>query len=295
MTLLISANDLSDNDEINNEIWKLSGHAQIAIQTPKRKWLPGEVGAQQVMCGSRVLPWVPDTVGSLATESGGVLVVGMAYAGFIRRNDSIRETGVVSADSYAACSSARDFADMFVRSVIPKYAYYKNVLAALPDEVSPSMVALTELCRANLVKVGRESDTSSGVEREPRRYFSKYVEHPAQQRWHKQRILSSQGGLIVAVGHVAEHGVLRILRNVLGCSIETSGRDVVNFARRSGARSWPMAYAHNARKVDDWTRTRDWWVASVAARQWHVVTLPHTSEVPVHALHVARLREAWQT
>ena len=288
----LRAEDLAEHDAINEDIWSRSAGVQASIQPPRSFWAVGQVGAQQAMCGDRALPWVPDLVGAELDASGSVLVVGMTYAGFIRRAGHGR--GLLSPAAYGNCLTAREFCARFVNTVVLRYRYYQHVLDALPAEVGPRRVGFTDLCQACFVKVGATGDSSSSVERADPALFSRYVEHPEQQRWHVQRIKGTGAGVPIALGHVAEHGLLRLLRDCIGCSIKTSGRADVAFTRRSGAASWPNAYAHNDRKIGTWATTADWWEAAGPLGRWNVVTVPHTSENPLEAVHAARIRRAWE-
>lgn len=286
----IAASSLAPGDAINEEIWTQSAALQAAMQPPRAGWAAGEVGAQQSMCGESALPWVPDLVGCELASPSAVLFVGMSYAGFIRRSG--RRNGLIPPEDYLAASAA-EFADRFAEVVVPRYPYYQHLLDALPADVATAQVAFTDLCRACFVKVGRKDDSNSSVERADKALFSRYVDHPDQQRWHQRRILGSGARLLVAVGHVAEHGLLRLLRDGLGCEVRC-GAGRVEFSRRSAAHSWPTAYAHDRRQIGAWASTNDWWEAVSAGRRWNVVTVPHTSESPLDAVHIDRIRRAWE-
>lgn len=288
----LGVDDLAPVDDINEEIWVRSADVQAELQAPRSNWRVGEVGAQQSMCGTRALAWVPDLVGADLNAPGSMLVVGMSYAGFIRRPGSDR--GTLTADEYTGCQTAAAFTSRFTRLVVPKYRYYRNLLDALPAEVTARRVGFTDLCRACFIEVGPTGDTSSGVERADKSLFSRYVEHPHQQRWHRQRILRSGARVLIAVGHVAEHGLLRLLRDGLGCTVRSSVASNIQFTRRSNSDSWPIAYAHSDRKIAAWAATGDWWEAASPERRWQVVTVPHTSESPLARVHVERIRRAWE-
>lgn len=287
----LTATHLAGEDALNEEIWRRSRALQREVQAPRRRWAVGEVGAQQAMCGDEALPWVPDLVGARFGEPGSVLVVGMAYSGFVRRPTHPR--GQLDPSVYANCASAADFCATFARRVVPAYRYYGHLMAALPAEVGASRVAFSDLCRVALVKVGARGDSSSGVERADRALFCRYADHPANLGWHRQRLGAAQPAVVVALGHVAEHGLLRLLRNDLGCDIVTTGPRPVAFSRKSGATTWPTAYAADQRQIGTWADTRDWWRAEVKRGRWNVVTIPHTSETPVAPVHAERIRRAW--
>jgi hypothetical protein len=283
--------DLAAHDALNEAIWSESPHVQASIQEARSDWLEGQVGAQQAMCGIHPLPWVPDLVGADSQRPGSVVVVGMAYSGFVRRVG--RSRGELPADRYRNHKSAAAFCAEFARSVVPAYPYYGNLLAALPAQVGPRRVVFTDLCRVALVRVGAKGDSSSGIERADRALYCRYAEHPLNQRWHERRLVESRAHVIVALGHVAEHGLLRLLRDRLGCAVEATGDSRVRFTRRSGSLTWCTAYAHDDRQVGTWAGTRDWWRAAGPRGRWAIVTIPHTSESEVQPEHVERIRRAW--
>jgi len=287
----LTAAHLAGHDALNEEIWHRSPAVQSEIQPSRRRWNVGEVGAQQAMCGAEALPWVPDLVGAQFGQPGSVLVMGMAYSGFVRRPTHSR--GELDPAAYARCSSAADFCATFARRVVPAYHYYGNLLDALPAETGPRRVAFTDLCRVALVKVGTRGDSSRGVERADRAMFCRYADEPANLDWHRRRLRAAQPAVVVALGHVAEHGLLRLLRDDLGCDIATTGPRPVAFSRKSGATTWPTAYAADQRQIGTWEHTRDWWRAEGKFGRWNVVTIPHTSETPVAPVHAERIRRAW--
>jgi len=158
--------DLAGHDPLNEAIWSESPRVQTSIQEARSDWQEGQVGAQQAMCGIQPLPWVPDLVGADTHHPGSVVVVGMAYSGFVRRAG--RSRGELPADRYRTSKSAAAFCAEFARSVVPAYRYYGNLLAALPSQVGPRRVVFTDLCRVALVRVGAKGDSSSGIERAER-------------------------------------------------------------------------------------------------------------------------------
>jgi hypothetical protein len=85
--------DVAIQDELNAEIWAKSPKVQGDIQTPLELGHEGAVGAQQAMIedgllpgvtSAKILPWVPDLVGAGWAQPDALLVVGSAYAGFIK-------------------------------------------------------------------------------------------------------------------------------------------------------------------------------------------------------------------
>src|SRR4051794_21754424 len=92
-----AASTLNVDDEVNDGIWSQSIAVQKEIQPPDDLLIRDDtpIGAQQAMvdpdpdCISpigdgTILPWVPDLVGSKWDDSDSLIIVGTAYAGFIR-------------------------------------------------------------------------------------------------------------------------------------------------------------------------------------------------------------------
>src|SRR4051794_22742304 len=108
--------DVASGDDLNAEMWHRSPTVQRLIQPPRDLEHDGAVGAQQAMLEDdsvpgvtreTVLPWVPDLLGAGWRRSDAVLVVGSAYAGFIRGLS--RRSRSLPLSEYASASSADEF------------------------------------------------------------------------------------------------------------------------------------------------------------------------------------------
>src|SRR5208283_2077137 len=83
-------NDLELADPLNQVIWENSAAVQLEIGPPERLRAVSSIGAQQAMIegsaysGVPCLPWVPDVLMPDWKAQSSILIVGSAYAGFIR-------------------------------------------------------------------------------------------------------------------------------------------------------------------------------------------------------------------
>jgi hypothetical protein len=79
-------------DEINDSIWKESPKRQVDLAREFRVTMLGDIGGQQAMFDeghqpggpTNPLPWVPDLVGKNSDGENAVMIVGSAYAPFVR-------------------------------------------------------------------------------------------------------------------------------------------------------------------------------------------------------------------
>ena len=200
---------LDMEDRLNAAIWAQSPAVQELIQPYRSDWEVGEVGAQQAMHAPSRLPWVPDIVGQEWRSPSAVAVIGSAYGPFIRNAHGSHEMSVHDYD----CAAVSDFQDRFVRQVVGTRTYYAKV-AALLGHILPdaSHLALFDLCRVAFVRCGNPRDSGGdGVVNSAHELFSRYVEDSVPRNWLWRRLNESEAGTIVALGTVAEHGVLRLL------------------------------------------------------------------------------------
>lgn len=117
------------HDEINDDIWRDSPAVQRSVQPPEVLGAPGAVGAQQAMIdGDDVLPWVPDLIGSNWRNKNALIIVGSAYAGFIREFSGRGATMPLS--DYRTARTWQDFQERFVATVVhPDVNYYRRLTA----------------------------------------------------------------------------------------------------------------------------------------------------------------------
>lgn len=216
-------------DTINADIWTRSQQLQREIQPPAQLIAPGSVGPQQSMVerdealgidADAVLPWVPDIVGKDADGDRAVLVFGAAYAGFIHEYSG-RDACLPLAD-YVEAAKRGDgdgwaaFQRLFLDKVVkPDGAYYSKLASLLASAgVSANRIVLSDLCPNSIVKRtiinNRRQDDSSQPGKGRASVFCKYVEHQTVADWTWRRITESRAERIIALGHIAEHGLLRL-------------------------------------------------------------------------------------
>lgn len=203
---------LNLGDELNREIWARSPQIQIG-----EIGLPIRYGAQQAMIGSgAVLPWPPDMVGKSCSESGRLIVCGSAYAGFISPF-SERNGHSVSVNEYRQ-ATVEEFQRIFLDNVVRGGDRYYRVLEALLKEISAlDRTLVLDLCRVSFVEKGNpnsvridKSGDSVVTTEGARAIFESYVGAPTPSTWLWRRLSGEFGNRILALGSIAEHGLLRL-------------------------------------------------------------------------------------
>lgn len=291
--------DLSD--PINAEIWENSPQLQHAIQTPAALAPVGAFGAQQAMFEaphqafwdnlqpSGILPWVPDLVGKRWKKKDAVFVVGSAYAGFI--DEYSGRDAAMNLCCYASANSASAFQERFLKNVVrPDQAYYSR-LATLFDGIrTMDALCVMDLCRASFVLRGLRDglpgnwdqggdavvkDSAAGP---PPHIFQQYVDQNS--NWTLKRFMQSKASKIVALGSIAEHGVLRLFQNY-GFTIQEQGFVLQPPVPANGNAAWVNNYAEQGRKLGYWLQHSTWWsIISPDAghRTFHLLPIYHPSK-----------------
>lgn len=289
--------DLSD--PINADIWARSPQLQQGIKGPTALAAEGAFGAQQAMLEPAdhavwhnlqtpgVLPWVPDLVGAHRKEGKSLLVVGLAYAGFIKEY-SKRKAAMDLVD-YANAATVVEFQERYIQKVVcPDHAYYRKLaeLATLSGCVA-SNLCLTDLCRASLVKrvgagVTRKDDSKERnytASKSGRSDFDRYL---VQNRdWTRSRLTGKDKQHVVTLGRCAELGLLRILLSddwLASPSVKQQG----DHSFDAGV----VAMAKSLSKGPDWLNhslgslPRIWNVTGALdgkAHEWTLIAIPHPS------------------
>jgi hypothetical protein len=122
--------DLEGADPLNQVIWDESVAVQLQIGPPDQLRAVNSIGAQQAMIEGAAyshipcLPWVPDLLVTDWKAASAILVVGSAYAGFIREYSG--GNGMPLAEYARAYDkgSVKLFIDSFKNNVIANWAYY---------------------------------------------------------------------------------------------------------------------------------------------------------------------------
>lgn len=268
------------DDVLNIEIWQKSPKMQADMLAEGIQ----KIDAQQAMVSRTPLPWVPDLLGRDWLSPNAVMIVGSSYAGFVAEFSKRSGNGAqatISLKEYADTANEQSperFQRCFLRSVVePDIGYYGRLQRLIQDIYKPSEVSLLDLCRASFVErkemktrfVHKSGD--SVVKKSPAR-FQEYLDRNAD--WTYQRILRSKSNCIVALGTIAEHGLLRLFVNR---GMEVQPKWVPKNRELLGA--WVNDYAHQERNLSYWIRKLDWWrVADPKSnRAWNVLPVYHPS------------------
>lgn len=216
-----SLENLDLDDPLNVEIWDRSTGEQEQIQPYRSDWQIGDVGAQQAMRFPYRLPWVPDPVGRDWRSHDAMLIVGSVYGPFIGGDGRKHE---ILPFEYAVESCAK-FGRVFFEKVIRHREFYTRV-GELAESVVGSCrsVAVFELCRVAFVRRAEGCDKGDdGVAVANPELFTRYVESPKQNDWLWRRVVGSEASTILALGTIAEHGLLRLFtRNLSDTLISDS-------------------------------------------------------------------------
>jgi hypothetical protein len=282
-------------DPINEEIWKKSQKLQTTVQSWQDLQSAGSVGAQQAMFGRAVLPWVPDLVGQASHKPEGVIVCGSAYAGFIHEC-STRRCGLPFS-RYANARSVAEFQRDFLECVVSTdQSYYDAVrqLLCIGNWKSEQLL-LTDLCRVSFVCRGsderRKDRSGDRIARSQPEVFQRYVDATAGWTW--RRFGQSQASCILALGTIAEHGLLRLFTRDAMTVRSVSDRKDWSFL--SGHRGgWVSKYADANRKLGYWLSKSDYWIIEGKIngheRVLHLLPVRHPARCPDYSCYQKTLK-----
>ncbi len=237
------------DDHLNEEIWSRSIGVQRRIQGPEEICEEGRFGSQQAMVdGQVVLPWPPDLLGFNWSKPGSLLIIGSAYAGFIREFSG-RPASMLLCD-YDEKLSWQGFQERFLRDVVAKDRVYYGGLATLLADVLPvKTIATFDLCRASFVRRRRQGGKGDaqgdGVVRDGANVYWRYFEDPARAEpsdWIWRRVVTSRASAVVVLGSIAEHGFLRLARRRC-LSIEVAREGSVDISTELNNGKWVADYA----------------------------------------------------
>ena len=296
------------NDKINAEIWADSPQLQQGIHPPLALEAAGAFGAQQAMIEladrvfwdnlqpPSILPWVPDLVGKRWKKKDAVFVVGSAYAGFIKEYST--RTAAMNLCCYATANSATQFQERFLQDVVqPDSDYYGKLELLVQPYLYASQLCLMDLCRASFVKRGnrvtrRPMDTSKEPNRGPAwNNYLAYAQHVQSDDWTWRRLTESKTEKIVALGSIAEHGILQLFGRNLNPGFTIIDRDGAPLDLPD---FWNRTYAHPGRNLGYWLNEDDWWIVQGQVggekRRWRVLPIYHPSRVESYDPLYARTR-----
>lgn len=284
-----------DNDQINAEIWRKSPELQREIQRPDQLSALGAVGAQQAMLDENhtlginvddVLPWVPDIVGKDSGKENSLLIFGAAYAGFIYEYSS--RPACIPLCEYVKAVKDQDMAyfqkQFLDRVVAPDSSYYGKIESLMQAvQIKSSQIVLSDLCPCSIVKrqikKGQRKDDSKQPSKERAKIFCEYVENPQVQKWTADRILKSKSRHIIALGHIAEHGLLRLFSRMDAKFF--NGNQPFNLQTNIAPPwKWVDQYAdHPNRKLKFWIANNTWWTIRKGERDWRLLPIYHPASV----------------
>ena len=281
--------NLSD-DQINTEIWQKSREIQRTIQCPSQLIAPGAVGPQQAMLDAEpilgitsddVLPWVPDIVGKDSDNKQGLLIFGAAYAGFIEEYSP--RPACMPLSEYVKSVKHQDmnyFQKKFLEKIVaPDRNYYGKIKYLLQAvNIKSSQIVLSDLCPCSIVKRqiknGKRNDDSKQPSRDRARIFCQYVDNPKIQKWTENRVLKSNSRHIIALGHIAEHGLLRLFSR-MGATIFDGNRPFTLRTNLSKTWEWVNQYADPKRNLGFWIANNTWWTIRIGNSVWRLLPIYH--------------------
>jgi hypothetical protein len=313
------ADHVDGTDSVNEQLWATSVNVQHAIQEPNEISRAGDIGAQQAMLRpgickgideDSVLPWVPDIVGREWRSQDAVLVVGTAYAGFISEFSGRHQKNTIGLGEYHDLASrpVGVFQARFIETVInDDPTFYNRVSALLDGSVDPVKMALFDLCRASFMLRAEGDLWRKDISKErwtvcvKPEIYSEYVEWIADpegeelgpRAWTWARIRDSEARRIIALGRVAEYGILRALKwNLTDFKVHLKSNPDASAELTLSERGWAGGYANPSINLRHWyppstnqelegPEKVDWWCVTGSAngrtRAWFVLTVYHPS------------------
>jgi len=198
----------NDDDRVNCRVWLESRQIQQRLADLSPLDRAGSIGGQQAMLptgGS--LPWVPDLVGNNSDGHDAVMIIGSAYAPFVRGFSGKGRNGKMEIGEYRGAQKWSDFTKVFLdRIVRPDSSYYRRINAMFcsgGNEFSWGKVILTDWCRASFVKRGEVPKTGPRNDRggdplcrnEGSGIFFSYVAQNSE--WHAARLKNFCGKVVL--------------------------------------------------------------------------------------------------
>lgn len=288
--------NFSTSDPVNARIWRASARLAWRIQCRRMLHMAGDIGGQQSMlsCLVRPLPWVPDLVGRNPSGQPHVTVVGSSYAPFIA--GYCGRSAALMLQSYVTAVQERSwvrFQHDFLQQVATVDAAYYGPLPKLVEGVIGSdRLILMDLCRASFccrgthpIHISRgnyEDQGGDGVVIANPQEFRRYAETPLASRWLWQRMMMPTVKVIIALGFLAEHGLLRLFWQHGARLIRRHLDESSSWALKS-TDEWPSKrYAHRAFGTTWWSTQADWWSVwhSGEDREWRILPVPHPQYRP---------------
>ena len=268
-------------DKVNEAIWAKSASIQGRIQPVSELRTLYAIGAQQGMINldnqTDTLPWVPDLLGRNWRERESIVIVGSAYAPFIKEYSTVG----ISLFDYTRCRNPREFRSIFVKEVVNVFQEYYGFVPKLGYSLYGNVAtfakfALTDLCKASFVRrmgsncglldaqepeylrAKRKDKGGDGVVKCQPELYSKYVASASPWTW--ERLSAGRAVRIIALGSIAEHGLLRCFtEHVPDVSISSRSGAVWKRLCKADGNRWATHYAHDRFHLTHWLDKQDWW------------------------------------
>lgn len=302
------------NDEINSEVFNKSPSTQL-----QEIGRPALIGSQQAMVPGDVLTWIPDPVGKNWTSNEAVLFCGSAYAGIFSPYSSRRGQRTIPYEQYAQAKTLEALHRVYFDKIIDppearaSDAYYGKIqelctqgadqsdLACVADA---SFIALFDLCRASFVKrtcvngITKDICDTKNVIREHCDIFDRYLRSATASDWLWRRVSEGQARRIVALGSIAEHGLLRLFQS-RGRSIYLGNRGPIEFSKESLTSTdgkWVGRYAYQCLsyrrltleestgplQLGYWLAHSTWWsIHEDGKERWRLLPIYHPTSGPL--------------
>jgi hypothetical protein len=120
---------------------------------------------------------------------------------------------------------------------------------------------------------GRREDSCQQPCKRRAEAFCLYAEHPTIAGWRWQRIEENRSGVILALGHLAEHALIRLFQQkgaTVGC-----GSFVLPLSLDPSPSRWVDRYASLERKLSWWLAVQAWWTITLGNRTWFILPIYH--------------------
>ncbi len=289
--------DRVENDQINQKIWEISPIMMGAVHDMRSDGVrfSGKYGCQQAMVGEEAftheghrltggydtedpLPWIPDWVGRRCSTDTGVTVIGPSYPPVIAERGRYW-AGLKLAD-YRAAGGADAFLRLFAEHVLwdSDYGHFCQIEHLLFPFRTAADLCYFNLCRGSFLTQSEpvgEGDDQYSDERldgshirnvdDRRLYHLLYHEYvQAAETWNWERLVASKSRVVIALGKVAEHGLLRLFRSKGARIVDHSDGAEWEPPNLGDEVGWPSQRADSNRPISYWIeRDGRWWDISL--------------------------------
>ena len=186
---------------------------------------------------------------------------------------------------YRAASRWQSFQADFCETVMTRdrnyYGPLSSIIRSSTGRNDARQVVLLDLCRASFVRRGsngppRRDESGDGVVLAAPSVYDIYVE--ANKAWTWRRLMQGNERRVVALGTIAEHGLLRLFQGV-GCEVTHSITGLDCQLKHYPEGRWVRRYAQVGCVLGQWLEQRAWWNVrhEPSGREWRVLPVAHPS------------------